>query len=413
MKRGFLKTKTTRSDPVAVNTVEASKDIEEPVKIPIAPTKEPEVPSLGKISQSFNFVVTTLRNGPRSSPTICLFYPGTKEAVTERLKGCGFHPELDTVDGTIDTVIKNALGQGRGIFAGKDFHPGDHIYSERPIIVIPEVIVEGPVKRGLDFYLELLVSRLSPTARSEFLGLHNCKSGDPQDLVGIFNTNSLDIGRLPGEYDGMYAGICIYLSHFNHSCSPNALHRWDQDTFAFYVTASRPIAAGEQIFIGYCGNSPRAERQRQMSEKYAFACTCTSCILPKDLSARSDIRRKIIDSANQALAKQHQHHERDLKIWAANPSLPDDHILKPARFIMQLLEEEPFIDFEETLWLSMAEVACKALCALSDRPGTVELAQKASAYAKIVKYKDDAGWGKVVAAPEKTVWWGVRTKLAN
>ena len=78
---------------------------------------------------------------------------------------------------------------------------------------------------------------------------------------------------------------------------------------------------------------------------------------------------------------------------------------------MQIMEEEQA--FEAHVWLTQAEIACKALCALSDRAGAVALARKASAYAKTKFFGDDAGWSKVAVAPEKTEWWGLRKKNIN
>lgn len=100
-----------------------------------------------------------------------------------------------------------------------------------------------------------------------------------------------------------------------------------------------------------------------------------------------------------------------MKDWIKDLSLPDNHILKPAQFLMQLMQEEQAFDCD--LWLTQAEIACKALCALSDRAGVVELAKKASLYAKTTPSGDYVSWSEVAAAPEKTEWWGLRKKITN
>ena len=47
------------------------------------------------------------------------------------------------------------------------------------------------------------------------------------------------------------------------------------------LTVSRPIKAGEQIFVSYgCGNFelPRDERRKNLLARHKFICDCTACI---------------------------------------------------------------------------------------------------------------------------------------
>ncbi|KAG6823607.1 hypothetical protein H0H93_003357, partial [Arthromyces matolae] len=101
--------------------------------------------------------------------------------------------------------------------------------------------------------------------------------------------------------------------------------------------------------------------------------------------------------------------EKALKVWIDNPSLADDHIYKHPKMLMQYMEDEQAI--HPLLWLSQAEIACKALCALGEREAVVELAKKTAKYAKAYFLVDDGGWSKVAMCPEGNVWWGLRKKV--
>ncbi|KAG5730276.1 SET domain-containing protein 5 [Termitomyces sp. T112] len=399
MKRGFLKT----SNKVA-SSPQADTKAFKPILIPAAPEVPPDIPLSAKIdTHKPHFrVVSSLPT--LKIPTCFLLYPGTKEAMLEQCEPVkGSFPFT-----SIPFDIKEVPGQGRGTFAMHAFNIGDIIWDEYPMFVAPVGLYAQSVLSP-EYYFKIAIDNLPPHYNSLFYELHNCRSNDPQDVRGIIDTNAIDIGRLPGPYEGKHMGIFPTISRVNHSCSPNADYIWNLRTFTCHLVALRHIAAGEQIFIAYTPISdPRTSRQEYLRSKYAFTCTCASCTLPKDLSVRSDIKRKILSSALDAVPKQQKEHEGALRQWVADLSLPDDHLLKPARFLMQIMEEEQA--FDAFIWLTQAEIVCKALCALGDRAGAVELAQKASAYAKTRFFGDDAGWSKVAAAPEKTEWWGLRKK---
>jgi uncharacterized protein len=68
---------------------------------------------------------------------------------------------------------------------------------------------------------------------------------DSQDLVNY--TFKLDKKGLE-EYVTMPLG---YGAVFNHSTDPNAEYEFDRETLYMVFTASKPIKAGEEIFISY------------------------------------------------------------------------------------------------------------------------------------------------------------------
>ena len=107
--------------------------------------------------------------------------------------------------------------------------------------------------------------------------------------LSIWATNAFNMHEdrriLFGPASGMYqfaedigSGIFPFMSLLNHSCYPNV------DTTAvdnkIVLTVSRPIKAGEQIFItyGYSSVSYKLEERKQGLADYKFVCDCIACI---------------------------------------------------------------------------------------------------------------------------------------
>ncbi len=62
----------------------------------------------------------------------------------------------------------------------------------------------------------------------------------------------------------------------NHSCAPNCYQLFEGPVLR--LRALRPIAAGEELTIGYVDlGKPRAVRQQELWAGYGFACTCSRC----------------------------------------------------------------------------------------------------------------------------------------
>ncbi|XP_031621973.1 uncharacterized protein LOC116340000 [Contarinia nasturtii] len=80
-------------------------------------------------------------------------------------------------------------------------------------------------------------------------------------------------------------GICTrYIvydapSRLNHSCTPNAEHRIDNNDF-FHLAAIKHIKKGEQIFIDYLGSKEfktAHERKDYLKDVWDFCCNCEKC----------------------------------------------------------------------------------------------------------------------------------------
>ena len=85
-------------------------------------------------------------------------------------------------------------------------------------------------------------------------------------------------GKGVGKYEKYGVGIFPFMSLLNHSCYPN-VNTITVDN-KFVLTVSRPIKAGEQIFItyGYSSVIYTLEERKQGLARYKFTCDCIACI---------------------------------------------------------------------------------------------------------------------------------------
>ncbi len=113
-------------------------------------------------------------------------------------------------------TISDVPGAGKGMFATKDLASGDLILRERPVVVIPEIIptVNGDASHASQF-ITLAVQNVPPKKKEAFLQLHDCKNF-PDKVKGIIDTNAMNVGRLPGPFEGSFAGVALGLSRINH-----------------------------------------------------------------------------------------------------------------------------------------------------------------------------------------------------
>jgi hypothetical protein len=427
MRRGFL-LKAKGAAPARPNTT----SIESPntnsalgvLKIPFVPNLPSDGSDRNELPDRLShYRITTL---PLSclQPAVCLLYLGVKDAVLA-MPGfpAPYFPWL------VGYRISNAPGAGKGMFATADIHPGDLILCERPMILFPVYFPRLPITPGQTFQegaavqqFETLVESLGPAYRREFFALSNCKPNYPSKISGIFATNALCAGPLPGSYKGQYAGIGREVSRINHrrvthasqvarfvdvrySCSPNADYTWNLMNLTFEIRAIRHIKEGEQIFIAYIPlMQPRATRQETLQSKYSFRCACSACSLPESEWSRSDARRQLLEAV--ATANRFDD-DSSLIRWIADHTLPDNYIIQASMKIVTIMEEEGLTSFETCRTYYPRIV--KSYCALKDRVNAQSWAKKL-AKVLIAMTRDDGGWGKIAQFPEQTDWWGRRKR---
>lgn len=221
--------------------------------------------------------------------------------------------------------VRDAGERGKGLFATRDIAPGKHVVVERPIIVaathFPRLsgggemdselvamldelkigqeeqevhgrrVVRAPahLRTDPDGLLDMAVDRLRPERKAALLGLKNSKPmhGGMTAVEAVVRTNFMQID-LPGtkwphggvtevrplvlrEHDHLRAHDVVQtISRANHSCVPNCEFTFNHLMFAYQLTALRPIKAGEEITVSYCGVMPLAERQEELFRK----CAC-------------------------------------------------------------------------------------------------------------------------------------------
>ncbi|KZT02011.1 SET domain-containing protein [Laetiporus sulphureus 93-53] len=333
--------------------------------------------------------------------TNTLLFVGMKEAI---LALPGFPAPLTYTARSYE--LRSIKDKGLCLFATADFDTGDLIICERPLfvstVVHPFSLRPGDPSAN-DAIVELL-SRMCEYDRLMFYVLHNCKGNDRPREQGIIDTNAINIGALPG-YDGACGAVCMESSRINHSCTPNVISRWDLLAFTMEIRALTPIRKGEEITMSYLEldeAAPRATRRRELKEKYNFFCTCPSCSLTGAAGKASNVRRATIQRLQET-----SYDDDELEKWINDASAPEDKITKACLFVLDMMEKEKY--FNEKVWAVRSQRLCKAYCAMEK----LEEAKKSAIQAaKIWKALagNDGGWLAVAEAPQKTKYWGLRTK---
>jgi hypothetical protein len=144
--------------------------------------------------------------------------------------------------------------------------------------------------------------------------------------------------------------------------------------------------------------------QEELLQKYSFKCACPSCSLSLAESAKSDINCYVLRQ------KRNPTDECDLHAWAADSSLPNDHIIKAGLFAAGMIDEEGmYIE----VWDYYYQQLCKVYCALSNELEARQWVEKAVALMEVCT-GNDGGWGnlKVITSPQNTNWWGIKVKMS-
>jgi hypothetical protein len=223
MKRGFLKIKSTnggntKGAVTSSSTTPAAAAINIPITN-IQPGKD--IPTTFKFTKE-HFpcrIITVPHPRPFVSlssidpPSVCLLYAGARESF---LALPDFPAPYILGPFPMPYSINPVPCAGLGMVAAFDLKPGALILRERPMIVFPVEFPYGPGMVHPEELFQTLVEKLCSSSREFFTKLHNCKGSDHSTTRGIVDTNALDIGSLPGMYDGHYGAVCWDLSRINH-----------------------------------------------------------------------------------------------------------------------------------------------------------------------------------------------------
>ncbi|KAJ6593450.1 hypothetical protein B0H19DRAFT_908503, partial [Mycena capillaripes] len=260
----------------------------------------------------------------------CFLFPGSKEVLMS-IPGFPWpliHPAKPRFR------MAAVPGKGMSLFSTRSLKMGDLILSERPLLVSargvemvvpPNLTTEQCLQYSLnqlERYLEFAVTkRMRPVDRAAFMALANSHTEDGSGpIVGIVRTNGLRFeGLRPGMNDevNMYSATCKYISRLNHRqvyvCSPNTAPQFDMPSFSYRLYAVRDIAAGEELTFQYTPVIFSAAARNEELKPYNFVCACRACTD----APISDARRATIAAFVP-----------NVLLWALNPALSDDWLLK-------------------------------------------------------------------------------------
>ncbi|KAF9463209.1 hypothetical protein BDZ94DRAFT_1259377 [Collybia nuda] len=219
--------------------------------------------------------------------------------------------------------------------------------------------------------------RLSEDDKAYFLSLANINNDDDScPILGVIRTNGFVVTLGEGFFKD-YSAVCRELSRVNHSCMPNAAAKFSLSSFSFQLRATSNIRKDEQICISYCSiNLPSIQRQEKLAA-YGFRCTCPACISPTS----DRLRLKILSSIDQLFDA--------YSAWVRNPSLPDDHVIKPSLLWLSIIEKEGMSSshaYEHHLQALM-----RAYSALGDLDSTLKYAKMSARWNLAVMGNEDLG----------------------
>jgi hypothetical protein len=201
--------------------------------------------------------------------------------------------------GTTAFEIRNTPDKGRGLFALRSIPKGDTILIEKVLALSMNGGMEGNVWMSPEFWAglkqdeetagleghgeigRLVRQYIEEAAAQGFNVIKELRGAHPefQDrLVDIFFTNRL---RLRSDFS--YIGLGKHSSIINHACISNAhlssdTEDWENFRVNACVKATKDIAVGEEITIGYLElNCEQEWRQRYTHAYFKFICSCDTC----------------------------------------------------------------------------------------------------------------------------------------
>ncbi|KIJ25810.1 hypothetical protein M422DRAFT_273187 [Sphaerobolus stellatus SS14] len=214
------------------------------------------------------------RDGTRHTCTGCYAHEHAPRHLMRHLPG--FMPFYQIQESNI---------HGRGLFATKNIRPGELIFAERPLMVLPgdEDLPEGFACYRDDTIEQMcteLIRQFTPEEMESYASLGNVRDHGVSPQLGKFLTNSVSIsfrdirGTATTRYNALFPTLC----YTNHSCGPNSGWLFDYKTFAIFLRAGRAIAKGEEITVNYTNDSAsRNERIGSLRANYDFTCYCKHC----------------------------------------------------------------------------------------------------------------------------------------
>ncbi|KAL9619784.1 MAG: hypothetical protein Q9160_005620 [Pyrenula sp. 1 TL-2023] len=254
-------------------------------------------------------------------------------------------PRVDAANFTRNTEVRDSPGRGHGLFATCDISPGDMIMCEKAFCLVwgheyealtamtfdirDDKIRVSPVGLARSIVQKLLNN---PSRIDKFMELYGDYQGDGKHVTrtedgpvvdtfrvhDIMSRNAFSPGSQYGEESASHAstGLWIWAAHINHSCVANAEKEFIGDLIV--VRATRPITAGEELFISYEESSDYDARQTALMTTWGFECDCALCAAEKaDDSAVRKKRRELAGEADAFVGREHPVNAKRLAIAKA------------------------------------------------------------------------------------------------
>ncbi|KAI1647411.1 SET domain-containing protein [Daldinia loculata] len=242
-------------------------------------------------------------------------------------------PRIDAASFLSNTKVEESKGRGRGLFATRDIPAGEIIICEKAFCVVwghekqamtamtydvrDDRIRVSPVGLSKAIVQKLLSN---PSQIEKVMDLYGDYQGDGSNVSKTGDGPVVDTFRVhdivsrnafgPGSQFGdegisnASTGLWIWAAYINHSCVANAKKEYVGDLMV--LRATRPIAAGEEIFHSYDESSDYDARQAALMTTWGFECSCPLCAAEKtDTPAVRKKRRDLTDDADQFVTTEH------------------------------------------------------------------------------------------------------------
>ncbi len=249
--------------------------------------------------------------------------------------------------------ILSTPAKGFGMFATRVINPGELILDEHPVLIVPE----RPLPHDSPAW-DNLGQDLPKEERKEMLTMANCRLSEecPSPVEGIARTNALvfdltspenkrkgkAVNDEIGVFSQRFGGIFLKINRCNHSCGPNAAHKWDVSNLSSKLYALRTIEPGEEITIFYTDvTQPRDVRWAELERNHRFVCTCPHCS-PTTSGTSSEELADLVkgsDETRHQLRHWLSTHPSYLK-WSTDLCRADDTVASSHRIALSLIEKE-------------------------------------------------------------------------
>uniref|UniRef100_A0A0G4IBN4 SET domain-containing protein n=1 Tax=Chromera velia CCMP2878 TaxID=1169474 RepID=A0A0G4IBN4_9ALVE len=179
-----------------------------------------------------------------------------------------------------------------GLFASRDFSPGEMVFSEPAVLVLSSL----PEALAMEADWEAF-QKLPEDLKRRVLDLHPApylldEEGEVVDEEDFFDDLLFEVGDLEREtffrflrivkanaYD---SHLYILTSRANHSCKPKCFRAVDRDVVS--VRANCALKKGDEVTVSYLSDELEALPQDVRERHLPWSCWCASCASPVDSS---------------------------------------------------------------------------------------------------------------------------------